>query len=656
MRLISTLLLLIICCKTYSATLTAVQVVNEYAENLNAWSNTKDVRYSQAIEALCSNAFRVSDDIIDDYITEKKMTRLAHYDFSDYELCLQNLISNGSKIKISNVKVCEAPEFTVHSFGFDVTYVSGDISVEGSKNYFTKELFYINNKSNKIEKIRNHNSDYSLRKAFNLCKQKKYDEAYDVFESLIYTSNSLADHFTALDFALAILIKKGNQLKMPDVLRKYRIARNIYKRGYNGYRDANLPILDDKNYDYYLWNMSNIARDRVVVFPNNYHNFIPYTRYKDTDDMGHVRYYKSVFSHYRPIERKRFAKYSNKTYGYIDENGETIIPTQFKFAYPFDEKLGIALVQYANSKWGYIDMFGKPLFEKRFDVASDMFVNGKTWVIKENHLILIDSKGNELKTIYGYTDISHKLRQDVLMALNCEDSVRYDLYDFNGNLIQKDCINKKYKAYNDYDVYWLESAYDDTGGCSLGDYYIHHQIIGHKMNTDFTVSSEDVIDLGLSVKWSGHNMGAMIATEFGDYYFWGDPTGKETKEPVYDKNNNWIDVRFGGKIPPLNICGTSLDIATNLLGKDWRLPTEKEFQELIERCSWNLVNYKNKVGYLITGPNGNSIFIMYGTSLWSGEIFDTKYYNAKVLDLGKSVKIQWGWRSDKHNVRPVYTK
>lgn len=42
-----------------------------------------------------------------------------------------------------------------------------------------------------------------------------------------------------------------------------------------------------------------------------------------------------------------------------------------------------------------------------------------------------------------------------------------------------------------------------------------------------------------------------------------------------------------------------------LWGNGWRLPTEAEIKELIEKCTWTAEQY----GYTVTGPNGNSIFL-----------------------------------------------
>ena len=39
------------------------------------------------------------------------------------------------------------------------------------------------------------------------------------------------------------------------------------------------------------------------------------------------------------------------------------------------------------------------------------------------------------------------------------------------------------------------------------------------------------------------------------------------------------------------------------------MPSWKEWQELIDECTWEWTTYKGVNGYIVTGPNGNSIFL-----------------------------------------------
>lgn len=124
---------------------------------------------------------------------------------------------------------------------------------------------------------------------------------------------------------------------------------------------------------------------------------------------------------------------------------------------------------------------------------------------------------------------------------------------------------------------------------------------------DPTVSSGAVIDLGLSVFWCSCNLGAESPEEYGNYYAWGETKEKssfsEDNYAYYDSGKaDYIDIGD-------NIAGTEYDAATVNLGKDWRMPTNKEVEELISKCKfeWTQINGHN--GFKVTGPNKNTIFL-----------------------------------------------
>lgn len=118
----------------------------------------------------------------------------------------------------------------------------------------------------------------------------------------------------------------------------------------------------------------------------------------------------------------------------------------------------------------------------------------------------------------------------------------------------------------------------------------------------YTAPSEPV-DLGLSVKWAPFNIGAKDASETGDYICWGEITEKQYSH-VY--NYKWYDPLTGEYIEIGDqISDTKYDTAKALWGNGWRLPSEAEVKELLEKCTWKAETY----GYTVTGPNGNSIFL-----------------------------------------------
>lgn len=116
------------------------------------------------------------------------------------------------------------------------------------------------------------------------------------------------------------------------------------------------------------------------------------------------------------------------------------------------------------------------------------------------------------------------------------------------------------------------------------------------------VQGHECVDLGLSVNWATCNMGANSPEEHGDYYAWGETSTKSeynsSNSVTYNKEN------FS------SISGNSqYDAARANWGGSWRIPTEEECQELIDKCKWIWTVQKGQNGYEIIGPNGNSIFL-----------------------------------------------
>lgn len=51
------------------------------------------------------------------------------------------------------------------------------------------------------------------------------------------------------------------------------------------------------------------------------------------------------------------------------------------------------------------------------------------------------------------------------------------------------------------------------------------------------------------------------------------------------------------------------DAASVNWGGAWRMPTSVDFQELKDKCTWSWTTLNGKNGYLVTGTNGNSLFL-----------------------------------------------
>ncbi|MBQ8455838.1 MAG: hypothetical protein IJ537_10970 [Bacteroidaceae bacterium] len=118
---------------------------------------------------------------------------------------------------------------------------------------------------------------------------------------------------------------------------------------------------------------------------------------------------------------------------------------------------------------------------------------------------------------------------------------------------------------------------------------------------------EGAVDLGLSVLWAECNVGASSPEKYGNYYAWGET---ETKS-VYAQGN-YARHAGGGSFNSIgsNISGDSYyDAARKTLGETWRMPTVSEMRELVEKCTWSKATVNEVVGYMVTGSNGNQIFI-----------------------------------------------
>lgn len=154
--------------------------------------------------------------------------------------------------------------------------------------------------------------------------------------------------------------------------------------------------------------------------------------------------------------------------------------------------------------------------------------------------------------------------------------------------------------------------------------------------TSPTVEIPEAIDLGLSVKWASFNLGATKPEEYGDYYAWGEtepyyePGYAQSDSPVWKPGKEsgywWPSYKMGGRTDVTKYCTDPLfgyngfmdgkmvldpeDDAVHInLGGKWRMPTDEERDELLEKCTWKWTSVNGVDGYEVTGPNGKSIFL-----------------------------------------------
>lgn len=133
------------------------------------------------------------------------------------------------------------------------------------------------------------------------------------------------------------------------------------------------------------------------------------------------------------------------------------------------------------------------------------------------------------------------------------------------------------------------------------------------------IAERDAVDLGLSVDWAPCNMGA--ERTMGRLMPGAFLRTMPNPYQVLKYGRDYPDSIFVRNHPSLE--GTRNDVAMRLWHGRWRLPLNSDFYELIERCQWQYIEQPGDLpGYLVTGPNGNSIFLPLG-----GFLYDTHYFS-----------------------------
>jgi hypothetical protein len=113
------------------------------------------------------------------------------------------------------------------------------------------------------------------------------------------------------------------------------------------------------------------------------------------------------------------------------------------------------------------------------------------------------------------------------------------------------------------------------------------------------------VDLGLpsGLKWAMYNVGASSTTDCGELYAWGEIETKSSYTPENCSSYGLAE----------DISGDArYDAARAKWSSTWRMPTIDEAKELEEYCTLRWVVYNGNEWLMITGPNGNYIFLPAG--------------------------------------------
>ena len=131
--------------------------------------------------------------------------------------------------------------------------------------------------------------------------------------------------------------------------------------------------------------------------------------------------------------------------------------------------------------------------------------------------------------------------------------------------------------------------------------------------------NHEYVDLGLpsGTLWATMNVGANAPEERGEHFAWGEI------EPKWDYK--WTTYKWcnGSENTLTKYCTNSeygtVDNKTELDAQDdaayvnwgplWRMPTKEQQDELRESCLWRWTTRNGVNGYLVTGPNENTLFL-----------------------------------------------
>lgn len=141
-------------------------------------------------------------------------------------------------------------------------------------------------------------------------------------------------------------------------------------------------------------------------------------------------------------------------------------------------------------------------------------------------------------------------------------------------------------------------------------------------NNDTPVVVHEYVDLGLpsGTLWATCNVGADTPEGRGDYFAWGELQPKEAYNwSTYQHCNGDYNLLtkycpkssygFNGFADSLTVLEPVDDVATACWGTDWRMPTKEEWEELYRKTICTTITQSGVEGRLLTGVNGNSIFL-----------------------------------------------
>ena len=159
-------------------------------------------------------------------------------------------------------------------------------------------------------------------------------------------------------------------------------------------------------------------------------------------------------------------------------------------------------------------------------------------------------------------------------------------------------------------IYYVRAFATNDIGTSYGEAV---SFITLEEEEEGTINGYEYVDLGLpsGLKWATCNIGASAPYESGDYFAWGEinPKAEFTEANCTSYGLNMEDIAGDPQY----------DAARANWGATWKVPSKKDFEELMNECTWEWMVINGKGCKKVTGSNGNYIILpitgyKYGTS------------------------------------------
>ena len=218
--------------------------------------------------------------------------------------------------------------------------------------------------------------------------------------------------------------------------------------------------------------------------------------------------------------------------------------------------------------------------DKTKSVAEELFINiGKDCDVTLS--VLLTKKKTIFETLHLYLKSKNDIisnEKEIDLSCDIKQEVRLKIKDFKGNNGDDICLIANIA--NNPKVVWK-----------------------------VTLCNFKLVDLGLSVKWATCNIGAESPEDYGDYFAWGETSSKSDYSYKYYRGTEDKLTKYCNKYNK-TVLDLSDDAARVNWGGSWRMPTDKEWDELVNQCFWRWTTQNGVKGYKVTSnTNGNSIFL-----------------------------------------------